>query len=60
MPRVNYTAPTSVDEAIKALASAAGQAKVLSGGTDLLVQLKSGRLKPDLIVTQALRHQLVA
>ena len=50
MPRVNYTAPTSVDEAIKALASAAGQAKVLSGGTDLLVQLKSGRVKPDLIV----------
>jgi carbon-monoxide dehydrogenase medium subunit len=50
MPRVNYTAPTTVDEAVKALAGAAGQAKVLSGGTDLLVQLKSGRLKPDLIV----------
>ncbi len=50
MPRVNYTAPTTVDEAVKALASAAGLAKVLSGGTDLLVQLKSGRLKPDLIV----------
>src|SRR5690242_2597226 len=49
MPRVSYTAPTTVDEAVKALA-AAGQAKVLSGGTDLLVQLKSGRLKPDLIV----------
>src|SRR5438874_5242236 len=50
MPRVNYTAPTTVDDAVKALAGAAGQAKVLSGGTDLLVQLKSGRLKPDLIV----------
>src|SRR5229473_5104545 len=50
MPRVNYTAPTTVDEAVKALASAAGLTKVLSGGTDLLVQLKSGRLKPDLIV----------
>jgi CO/xanthine dehydrogenase FAD-binding subunit len=50
MPRVNYTAPTSVDDAVKALAGAAGLAKVLSGGTDLLVQLKSGRLKPELIV----------
>jgi carbon-monoxide dehydrogenase medium subunit len=50
MPRVNYTAPATVDEAVKALAGAAGLAKVLSGGTDLLVQLKSGRLKPDLII----------
>ncbi len=50
MPRVNYTAPATVDEAVKALASAAGSTKVLSGGTDLLVQLKSGRVKPDLIV----------
>ena len=50
MPRVSYTAPATVDEAVRALAGAAGQAKVLSGGTDLLVQLKSGRLKPELIV----------
>ena len=50
MPRVSYTAPATVDEAVKALASAAGLAKILSGGTDLLVQLKSGRVAPDLIV----------
>jgi CO/xanthine dehydrogenase FAD-binding subunit len=50
MPRVSYTAPETVDEAVKALASAAGLTKVLAGGTDLLVQLKSGRVKPDLIV----------
>jgi CO/xanthine dehydrogenase FAD-binding subunit len=50
MPRVSYTAPATVDEAVKVLASAAGLTKVMSGGTDLLVQLKSGRLKPDLIV----------
>jgi carbon-monoxide dehydrogenase medium subunit len=50
MPRVNYAAPSSVEEAVKVLAGSAGLAKVMSGGTDLLVQLRSGRLQPDLIV----------
>ena len=45
-----YTAPSTVEEAVRALARASGVAKVLSGGTDLLVQLRSGRAKPDLIV----------
>lgn len=50
MSNLSYAAPTSVDDAVKLLAGASGLAKVLSGGTDLLVQLRSGRLKPDLIV----------
>jgi CO/xanthine dehydrogenase FAD-binding subunit len=45
-----YTAPTTVEEAVRALAGASGVVKVLAGGTDLLVQLRSGRTKPDLIV----------
>jgi CO/xanthine dehydrogenase FAD-binding subunit len=50
MPRLSFTAPTTVDDAIKALAGAAGLAKPLAGGTDLLVQLRSGRTRPELIV----------
>src|SRR4249919_3533328 len=47
---LDYTAPSTVEEAVRILADAPGTAKVLSGGTDLLVQLRSGRAKPSLIV----------
>jgi CO/xanthine dehydrogenase FAD-binding subunit len=50
MPSMSFTSPKTVDEAIRALAGASGLAKPLAGGTDLLVQLRSGRIRPDLIV----------
>ena len=50
MSGLSYTAPSTINEAVSLLANAGGIAKVLSGGTDLLVQMKSGRVKPDLIV----------
>src|SRR5256714_13712154 len=50
MPTLSYAAPSTLEDAVRALAGASGPAKVLSGGTDLLVQLRSGRAKPALIV----------
>ena len=55
MPTLDYAAPTSVDDAVRLLSQTPGPAKLLSGGTDLLVQLRSGRLKPELSAVDALR-----
>ncbi len=50
MSTLSYTAPLTIDEAVRVLVGANGGAKILSGGTDLLVQLRSGRIKPAMIV----------
>ena len=47
---MQYLAPTSVDEVVAALAQADGRARVLAGGTDLLVQMKSDMIAPDILV----------
>lgn len=46
---LQYAAPTTIEEAV-ALFGRSPSAKALAGGTDLLVQLRSGRAKPALIV----------
>jgi carbon-monoxide dehydrogenase medium subunit len=47
---MRYEAPETVDAAVALLAKEAGLARVLAGGTDLLVQLRSGTVEPDLVV----------
>jgi aerobic carbon-monoxide dehydrogenase medium subunit len=47
---MRYEAPTTIAAAVKLLAGKAGLARVLAGGTDLLVQMRTERIAPDLIV----------
>lgn len=50
MQALDFVAPTSVDEAISALAAEGETARPLSGGTDLIAQLQEGRLALDTVV----------
>lgn len=50
MSDLRYEAPKTLAAAITLLKSAKGLSKVLAGGSDLLVQMKSGRLEPALLV----------
>jgi len=50
MTDVRYLAPRTLDEAIRAYAAAGSAARILAGGTDLLVQMRSGAVQPGLIV----------
>ncbi|MEM7240339.1 MAG: FAD binding domain-containing protein, partial [Pseudomonadota bacterium] len=47
---MRYESPTSFGDAVALLKDEAGMTRVLAGGTDVLVQLRSGMAEPDLIV----------
>ena len=50
MEAIDYTAPKTLDEALKVMAANGDRARVLAGGTDLLVQLRGGRRSADVVV----------
>lgn len=50
MKDFEYAAATTVDEAVSLLAARGPKAKVLAGGTDILVQLREGMREADLVL----------
>lgn len=50
MQPFDYTRATTIDEAAALLAGAQGRARILAGGTDLLVALRERRLTADLLI----------
>lgn len=50
MTDIQYMAPGTLDEAVSAFAAAGKTARILAGGTDLLVQMRAGMVRPGLIV----------
>jgi CO/xanthine dehydrogenase FAD-binding subunit len=50
MSEMRYEAPKTLEAAVALLAGANGTARVLAGGTDLLIQMRGGRVDPELLV----------
>lgn len=50
MTEMRYEAPTTASAAVSLLAAAQVSAKLLAGGTDLLIQMRSGLQQPGLLV----------
>ena len=50
MTETQYLSPKTIDEAVNLYSKNQGQSKILAGGTDLLVQIRSGVLSPETII----------
>jgi len=50
MTDIRFLTPRTLDEAVGAFASAQGAARLLAGGTDLLVQMRNGAVHPGVII----------
>jgi carbon-monoxide dehydrogenase medium subunit len=47
----DYMRPSSFEEACRLLSRSGGQSKVIAGGTDLLVQIRQGKLHPEAVIS---------
>ena len=50
MNNFDYAAPTTLAEATELLAASRGTARILAGGTDLIVQLREHLREADLVI----------
>ncbi len=53
LPRFDYHEPSTLEEALKLLSDLGGNAKILAGGTDLLVRMKQKVDKPTHVISVA-------
>jgi 4-hydroxybenzoyl-CoA reductase subunit beta len=51
LPRFDYLEPKNLESALELLATHREDAKLLAGGTDLLVRMKKGLLKPKVLIS---------
>ncbi len=51
LPRFDYLEPQNLEAALDLLAAHRDEAKILAGGTDLLVRMKKGLLKPKTLIS---------
>lgn len=51
LPPFEYREPRTVEETVQILATYGAQAKVLAGGTDLMVSMSRGKIKPKFVVS---------
>lgn len=58
LPDFDYYAPDNIAEACQLLSKFGSRAKVISGGTDLLVKMKHGVLAPEVLVSLKKLDQL--
>lgn len=51
LPRFDYLRPKNLDTALEMLANQGENARILAGGTDLLVRMKKGLLAPKILIS---------
>ena len=58
LPRFDYLGPDNLEEALDLLDTHRDDAKILAGGTDLLVRMKKGLLKPKFLISLKALNEL--